>query len=142
MERYEACLGELEEMLKALNDAGLEEVIFSSPRGSLALRGAGCGEGSPEAKHRKDHESDGDTNGTGPAGLLLLRSTCVGRWSRTLEESGEDAVDKDTPLGIIATLLGEEGLKAPGPGRVEKWILGEGEVAGFGDPLALFREVL
>ncbi len=51
-------------------------------------------------------------------------------------------MDKGVRLGTLATLLGEEGSKAPGRGWVEKWIIEDGEVAGYGDPLALWREVI
>ncbi len=133
MDKYEACSGGLEEVMKALQAAGLDEVSYRSPRGSLVLRGNGIGQVSPIK------EEDGD--GSGQASLVLLRSTCVGRWDRSLEAGAAHTVDKDARLGSLATLLGEEKVKAPGRGWVERWIIEEGDVAGFGDPLALWREV-
>lgn len=141
MEGLEYCLGELEELVGAMQASGLREVAFHSPRGSLVLRGTGYGEEMGEAGGG-GREGEEDPAADTPARLVLLRSHCVGRWSRAREEGAAAEVDKHATLGTISTLLGEEGLRAPGPGRVEKWIIGEGEVAGFGDPLALFREVI
>ena len=138
MEGFEACLGDLEGLVRAVEAAGLSEVAFRSPRGSLVLRGAGRGEPGAGAGRGAGDLADGG----GPARLVLLRAHCVGRWSRSVEDGAADVMEKDARLGTLSTLLGEEHLRAPGPGRVEKWIIGEGEVAGFGDPLALFREVI
>lgn len=131
MESCHDCLEGLEELVEALREAGLSEVTFRSPRGSLVLRG----------EERAAEVEGGAYPPACPAPLVLLRSHCVGRWSRASEAAARNVVEKDARLGTISTLLGEEDLKAPGPGRVEKWIIGEGEVAGYGDPLALFREV-
>lgn len=126
------CLAGLEELLEELCGAGLSEVAFRSSRGSLVLRGeAAAGRGAAGAEEGKGAAS--------PARLVLLRSHCVGRWSPAAEAAG--VVERGARLGTVSTLLGEEGVEAPGPGRVERWIIGEGEVAGYGDPLALFREV-
>jgi hypothetical protein len=132
MDSYQACSGGLEEMMQALQAAGLDEVSYRSPLGSLVLRGNGIAEETPDA---------GEEDGSGSTRLVLLRSTCVGRWGRSLEAGAAHTVDKDARLGSLATLLGEEKVQAPGRGWVEKWIIEEGEVAGFGDPLALWREV-
>jgi hypothetical protein len=140
MELYQECLGGLDELVEALREAGLSEVVFRSPRGSLVLRGEDSGGVVEEAGGGALGAGTGAA-GDDPARLVLLRSHCVGRWNRACESGTGTVVDRDARLGTISTLLGEEGLRAPGPGRVEKWIIGEGEVAGFGDPLALFREV-
>lgn len=142
MDGLEDCLGELEELVGVMQAAGLCEVVFHSTRGSLVLRGAGRGDDVVEAGNGGGREGEEDGGEDAPARLVLLRSHCVGHWSRAREDGTEAVFDKNATLGTISTLLGEEGLKAPGPGRVEKWIIGEGEVAGFGDPIALFREVI
>lgn len=139
MDRYEACTGGMEEMMRTLHAEGLDEITYRSSLGTLVVRSSSCKE-KEEATTADSRQPEAAESGA--ASLVLLRSSCVGRWTRTCEEGNERAVEKGTNLGSLATLLGEEGLKAPGRGWVEKWIIGDGEVAGYGDPLALWREVI
>lgn len=146
-------LSELGGILRSLEDSRIELLVFRKADGELQMRvsentASLC---SPE---RGSSQKEGPLKNPGPREgilphvsrsgirLVILRSPGVGRWSADLE-GGNNArtLEKGARVGRVHSLLDDEPLFAPCRGRIEKWLVAEGEAVGFDTPLALWEVV-
>ncbi|MDY6796828.1 MAG: hypothetical protein SWK76_16325 [Actinomycetota bacterium] len=144
---------DLEDILRSLRDSRIAELRFYSAAGDLRARASeasSCGFHAEGGFVRNDESSPGsrygdDIRSGGPESikrLMLLRSPGVGRWSTGTEwEKDAPIADEGVCIGKIQALLGDEPLLAPCRGKVGKWLVVEGEVVGFNDPLVIWEVI-